>query len=160
MSGIGGQPFGSSSYSLGTPAITDGSPGEILYDPDTGRSEGSRYINPATRDFQLDASGRLRGQLNVRHLVQMAIQTAKGSAAVRELGFDTSDLDVITSDTERRLSQALEEAVAHLVAANLIVSLGVTRYRAGPSDGLVAGRVYSKFNWRDVATGEEFGEPI
>lgn len=160
MSGLGGQPFGSSSYSLGTPAITDGSPGKILHDPETGTTEGSRYINPRTRDFEVDKHGRLRGQMNVRHLVQMAIQTAKGSSAVRELGLDSSDLEVITSDTERRLSQALEEAVAHLVGANLIVSLGVTRYRAGPSDGLIAGRVYSKFNWRDVATGEEFGEPI
>lgn len=160
MSGFGNQPFGSTPYSIGAPAVVDGSPGTILRAAETGQSEGSRYINPTTRDFEIDEHGRMRGQRNVRHLVQMAIQTAKKSSAMRELGLDTDDLEVITGDTEKRLTRALEEAVAHLVSANLIVSLGVTRYRAGPSDGLIAGRVYTRYNWRDVATGEAFGEPI
>lgn len=158
MSGFGNQPFGSTPYSLGAPVVTDGSPGKILQAPETQQTEGSRYINPVTRDFELDENGRFRGQPNVRHLVQHAVQTLKSSSAMREFGLDIEDIEVITADTERRLARALDEAVAHLVAANLIVALGVTRFVAGPSEGLTPGRTYTRFAWRDVSTGEQFGE--
>jgi hypothetical protein len=160
MAGFGGQPFGGSSYSFGTPTTSDGFVGNVLVDSDTGAQEGSRYIDPVTRDFVLDGNGRVKGHANVRHLVQMAIQTARGSASVRDIGINFDDLEVITGDFQRRLDGVFGEALAHLVRAGYVEPLGVRTYSQGPSDGMPRGRVRMTYEWRDVSSGKTFREEL
>lgn len=158
MAGFGHQPAGSTSAGWGTPALADLPGGDILRDPATGARMGSRRINPLTRDYEIDAHGRLLGEMQVRHLVQMAVRTLKGSSAMRTLGLNTSAMSRITGDFERRLAGALTNAVQHLTDAKLIEVLGVSEYRAGARGGLKEGRVYARFRWRDLTTKQEHEE--
>jgi hypothetical protein len=160
MAGFGNQPAGSSPAGWGTPAIADVSGGTILRDTATGKRLGSRKINPTTRDYALDENGRILGEADVRHLVQMAITTLKDSSAVRSLGLSTTGMSRITGDFERRLLGAVTDAVKHLVTGGLITVLGISQYRASVSGGLREGRVYARFRWRDLTTSQEHEELI
>ncbi len=160
MAGFGHQPAGSSPAGWGTPALADAPCGDILRDPATGRRTGSRRINPLTRDYEMDGCGRILGDHEVRHLVQMAVHTLKGSSAMRTLGLQTTGMSRITGDFERRLLGAVTNAVEHLVSAGLIEVIGVTEYRAGARNGLREGQVYARFRWRDRTTRQEHEELI
>lgn len=158
MSGFGHQPAGSSSAGWGTPGLADAPCGDILRDPSTGRRMGSRRINPKTRDYEMDACGRIVGDHEIRHLVQMAVHTLQGSSAMRALGLSTTGMSRITGDFERRLLNAVSNAVAHLVDAKLIEVVGISEYRASTSGGLREGQVYARFRWRDLTTKQEHEE--
>lgn len=149
MSGYGSQPYGSSRYGIGTASQAPIPGGSVLRDPQTGASSGSRRIDPVTRDYVVDSSGRALGMNDVQQLVEIAIQTVKYSSAMNSLGQRLGDIDVIGDNIERQVRNVLEEAVAHLTSRNLveIVSVVVTR--------LHPGAIRILFRWRDLTTGEE-----
>jgi hypothetical protein len=155
MAGFGVQPAGTSPAGWGTPDLADVPCGAVLRDPATGASTGSRKVDPLTRDYAMDGCGRILGEDDTRHLVQMALRTLKASSAMRSLGLDTTGLQRITGDFERRLTGAVSNAVAHIVVAGRIEVLGISEYRAGARGGLQEGRVYARFRWRDLTTKQE-----
>lgn len=72
--GWGTSPWGTGAYGLGTP-VTAAAP------PDG--PAGSRYINPASRDYQLDSStGQLAQMPPVRQRVLLTVMTVLGSSSV------------------------------------------------------------------------------
>lgn len=73
MSGFGISPIGTGAFGLGTP-------GEAP-EPTTG-SVGVRWINPATKDYEVNTgTGNLKQMPGVRQQVMIAISTLKGSSA-------------------------------------------------------------------------------
>lgn len=160
MAGFGLQPAGSTPAGLGTPSTADVPGGALLRDTATGKSLGSRKIDPVSRDYELDANGRIVGEHDVRHLVQMALTTLKGSSAMRVLGLNRTGLARITGDFERRVLGAVADAVSHLVSAGLIELIGVSQYRASTAGGLREGQVYARITWRDLTSSQEHEELI
>jgi hypothetical protein len=160
MSGFGRQPAGTSSAGWGTPGLADVPCGDILRDPATGARMGSRRIDPRTRDYALDGCGRILGDGDVRHLVQMALHTVQGSSAMRALGLNTTGMSRITGDFQRRLLGAVTTAVQHLTDAKLIEVLGISDFRSGAQSGLREGQVYARFRWRDLTTSQEHEELV
>ncbi len=78
MSGVGLSSFGLSPYGTGTPVE-----GEA---PPTGTA-GSRYINPATRDYQQDPITKQLAQMpGVRQRVLLAVLTLANSSTVYKGG--------------------------------------------------------------------------
>jgi phage baseplate assembly protein W len=67
-------PAGSGPFGLGTPATSE--------PPPTGPA-GSRYLNPATRDFEVDqVTGQFAQMPPVRQRVLLALITIRGSSSV------------------------------------------------------------------------------
>lgn len=151
--------MGTSPAGWGTPDLATVPSGAILVDSTTTRSLGSRKINPLTRDLTLDAStGRVVGDGDTRHMVQMALHTLKSSSAMRSLGFDSTDMARLSGDFERKLRDRVEAAVAHLVTAGLIEVIGVSQFKSAARDGLREGQVFARFSWRDLTTSQVFQE--
>lgn len=148
MSGFGSQPAGSSPYGIGTPAVATGLGGKILRDSSTGRSTGSRALDPTTKTYLLDSNGRILGMDDLQHLVLMAVSTEKGSSAMRELGHELRKIERITSNFQQRVASTLTAAVQHLVRRKLITVVGVSVQLVRP------GVAKAILEWRDTATGE------
>jgi len=145
MSGFGSQPYGSSPYGLGTPAVATDLGGSALVNE--GVQQGSRRIDPLTKDYVLDDTGRIAGMSNVHQLVLLAVSTTKGSAAMRTLGHDFKKIERISANFIRRVDTTLRAAVQHLTARGLIEVTGVTVEVARPGVG------FAKLQWRDLTSG-------
>ena len=149
MSGFGSQPYGSSRYGIGTPAIAPIPGGSLLRDPTTGASTGSRRIDPKTRDFVRDTNGRILGMNDVQQLVEMVVQTVRSSSAMRSLGQRLGDIDVIGDDIERQVRNVLVQALAHLTSRNIVEIVGVSVTRLHP------GAIRTELRWRDLTSSQE-----
>lgn len=152
MSGFGSQPFGSSSYGIGTPAVYSGTGGDVLRDAKTGARLGSRKIDPTTKDYVLDSNGRILGMNDVQQLVLLATSTTKGTSAMRSLGQEIRKIDRITSNFTQRVRNTLTAAVQHIVDRGLIEVLGVSVQILRP------GTVYVALRWRDLTQGSSSEE--
>lgn len=148
MSGWGSQPFGSSPYGIGTPAVADALGGSTLRDASTGEQLGSRKIDPATGDYVLDENGRILGMSSITQLVLLAVSTTKGSAAMRQLGQELRKIDRITSNLPRRVDNTLRAAVQHIVNRGLIEVVGTEVEVVRP------GVVLARMRWRDLSSGK------
>ncbi len=153
--GFGSSGFGSSPYGLGTPSDTDPNGGAILRNAFTAKSQGSRRINPYTRDYVLDAFGRIEGMDTVQQLVLLAVSTELGSSSMTELGHDLKSIDRITTNFERRVDSVLREALAQVIADRLVEVQGIKVTRLQPQ-----GRAFIQLVWRDLTSGEEHLEEI
>lgn len=149
MAGFGSQPFGTSPYGIGVPATAAAPGGKVLRDPNTGQATGSRRIDPVTKDYVLDEHGRILGMSNTRQLVLMAVTTAKGSAAMRQLGHEIFRIGRVSPNFERRVDFELRRAVQHLVDRDLIEVVEV-QVRL-----LKAGVALARLRWRDLSTGRD-----
>ncbi len=142
--------FGVGPYGYGTPAATAmTSGGQILKDSSSGASQGSRQIDPLTKDYVLSSTGRIAGMSNTKQLVYMAVLTTKGSAAMRSLGQEIMLIERITSNFVRRVDTTLRAAVQHLVDREFIEVIGTEVAIVRP------GVAKARFRWRDTASGEE-----
>lgn len=159
MTGAGTQPAGTSSAGLGTSDTATSPGGVFLRDIRTGASLGARKIDPNTKDYVLDANGRILGRDYVQHAVQMSLTTERGSSAVSTLGHRLRTLDRITPNFERRVLALLTEAVAPLVQLGYVEVLGFTSFVVGDNkNGLPRGAIYGRFRWRDRTTALEHTE--
>lgn len=154
MSGFGSQPFGSSPYGIGTPATAPEQGGALLRDTATGQTQGSRKIDPFTRDYVLDENGRLLGVGNIKQLVQLAVSTTRGTAAMRRLGQTLREIDRVSPNFQRRVDHALREAVQHLVNDDLIEVVGTEVEILRP------GVAFARLRWRDLETNTEDEELV
>jgi hypothetical protein len=153
MAGLGLQPAGTSPAGFGMPQAT------VLID-ENGFGQGSRRIDPVTRDYVIAADGRAVGMQNVQHLVHMAIHTDRTSSAVRDLGNELATIKTITANFEHRILSVLTRAVQHLIDAKLIEVLGFTTFIVGPDGGQPRGRAVGRFRFRDLTTDQEHGDDI
>lgn len=161
MSGIGLQKAGWTAAGYGTPATATGLSGAFLRDTKTGKSLGARKIDPVTKDYVLDANGRILGVGYVKHVVQMSLHTEEGSAVVQDMGQRLRTIERITPNIERQILATLTKAVQPLIQQGLIEVVGFTHFRAGDDrNGMRRGAVYGRFLWRDLTTGEEEEEVI
>ena len=153
MAGAGLQGAGLTSAGFGTPPTAPVPEGAFLRDTKTGASLGARKIDPNTRDYVLDANGRILGVNYVRHVVQMSVHTERGSAAVQDMGHRLRTIERITPNIEQQILSILTEAVQPLVSQGLIEVVGFTHFVAGNGlNGLQRGAVYGVFEWRDLTT--------
>jgi len=143
--GAGYAPAGAFPAGFGTPSSVAGRAGNVLVD-ETGAQHGARYINPKTRRYELDATGRYKGMNNVSQLVEMAFLTVRGSSVLPGLGMKPMS-GVIGRNFVARQKQAVKEALAFLTNANVIelVSVDVDVSRK-PSMTLI--------RWRDLSTSQ------
>src|SRR5687768_14948454 len=146
MAGFGSQPYGSSPYGIGTPAVATNLGGATLTD-EAGVQRGSRRIDPYTKDYVLDETGRIAGMSNVHQLVQLAVSTTKGTAAMRALGHDLRRIDRISANFVRRVDTTLRAAVQRLVSQGLIEVVGTSVEVARPGVG------FARLQWRDLTSG-------
>lgn len=122
----------------------------------TGLQEGSRKIDPFTRDYVLDDFGRAVGINSVQHLVQMAIHTERGSSAMTELGQQLRKIDRVTDNVEQRVDTTLRAALKHLIDQGLIAILKIETLILNRLDSSQRpGRVFVRLLWRDLSTSEE-----
>jgi hypothetical protein len=145
VSGFGSQPFGSSSFGIGTPALAPFPGGALLRDSATGVSTGSRRI--AGKDYVIDANGRIEGMNDLQQLVLIAVTTVLNSSAMPGLGQSLASISVIGNNFERRVADVLKKSLEHLTSRNLIaiVSIRVRRLKT-------PGAASIRLQWRDVAT--------
>jgi hypothetical protein len=149
MSGFGSQGFGSTPYGIGSPVGSSARGGTILRDEKTGMPQGSRRLNPATRDYSIDSNGRALGANNVRALVELALATVRGSSAMVALGQTIGSIDRIGASFRYRIRDAVAGAVKHLTDRGLI------EIQRTAVEDISPGKVLVRVFWRDLTTGEE-----
>lgn len=146
MTGAGFAPAGVSPAGIGYVAPVSRDRSRALTDA-TGRRHGSRYIDPKTKQYEVDENGRYRGMPNVAHLVQLAFLTPRGSSALPNLGLAPPS-GVLSNGFVPERQAAVRDALAPYVASGLIeiVTIDVDTKRR-PAVTLV--------RWRDLSTLEE-----
>ncbi len=155
MAGAGIQPAGTSSAGIGAPEEGNPQDGVVFQAPD-GTSDGSRYIDSQTRDYVMNANGRLNGMPNVPHLVQFAILTEINSSAVRGIGQNLKSLDRISPNFDKKVLGILTTALQPLINARLVEVVGFSSKSSSTDKGVTPGRFYGRLLWRDLTTR---GEP-
>ena len=148
--------FGAQPYGVGTATVAQDLGGSTLKDAaGTGIQQGSRKIDPKTKDYVIDpATGRIQGMSNAQQLVYLAVNTTLGASALRSLGQEIMLIDRITSNFERRVDTTLRRAVQHIVDRGLIevVDTQVTILRPGVAVALLL--------WRDLSSGDDDSTPV
>lgn len=114
---------------------------------EVGVQQGSRRIDPVTKNYVLDSTGRIAGMKNVHQLVLMAVSTTKGTAAMRALGHEFRKIDRISANLLRRIDDTIRGAVNHLVTRGLIEVVSTSAEVSQP------GRAFARLRWRDLTSG-------
>lgn len=138
--------MGTAPYGLGTPATSSANAG-VLLPNDKGETQGSRYINPRTRQYEYDSNGRAKGMPNVQQLVELALLTVRGTSAQTDLGVEEPS-GVIGANFVERRKTSINQALSRLVTDKMIEVLSV--------DVDVDRRpIFTLVRWRDLTTSIE-----
>lgn len=144
--------FGSQPYAPGTPRVTLNTRGVPNRNPYTGAQNGSRKIDPATRDFVIDpATGQSLGMTNAQQLVYMAFKTDLGSSAMREIGQKLAKIKRIGPSFALEVDVELRRVVQHIVDQKVIEVVGTSVQIVRP------GAARASLRFRDVETQGELG---
>lgn len=139
MSGVGISSFGLSPYGTGTPAT-----GEA---PPTG-SAGSRYINPATRDYEQDTTTKQLAQMpGVRQRVLLAVLTLARSSTVYPGGIKQPRKMGTLFVAE--MHQAVRATLRILTDVEKVVRIDTITVERG-----TGGRSRTTIEYTDLTTGE------
>src|SRR5262245_27076239 len=138
MSGIGLSSFGLSPYGTGTP-VTGAA-------PPTGTA-GSRYINPATRDYEQDSTTKQLAQMPaIRQRVLLAVIPAFHSSTVYEGGIKTPRKMGTLFKTE--MHNAVRATLKQLTDVEKVIRIdSITVERGGNS-----GRSRTTIEYTDLTT--------
>jgi hypothetical protein len=132
--------FGTGPVGLGTPVTADA--------PASGPA-GCRYINPATKDYELDpATGQQAQMPPVRQQVLLAITTlAKSATTIDWLGIrlPRKQGDRLQAETEKSVRAALR----HLTTTQAVIR--IDSIKAEPGRG---GRARITVSWTELKTGK------
>jgi len=140
MPGFGVYPSCVSPYGLGTPTPAA--------EPASGPA-GSRYINPATGDYEQDPTTRQLAQMpTTRQRVLLAVKTLQSSISVkRTFGIKLPRKMGTLFDSE--MKQAVRSALHHLTDDEAVIRIdGITVVRGR------AGRSETTIEWFDLETGK------
>lgn len=141
MSGFGIYSAGFGAFGLGTPLVAP--------DPVTGQA-GSRWINPATSDYEVDPNtGQLKQMPATRQRVLLALMTLKGSAStVPRFGVNLPTKMGTTFESECKAS--VINALSHLTGGEVpTIRLNFITVERGRSS-----RARITVDWTDTTTGE------
>lgn len=138
--GFGLSSFGLSPYGTGTP--------ETSAVPASGAA-GSRYINPATRDYQQDpTTGQLAQMPSTRQRVLLALLTVQGSSSVYgRFGIKLPRKMGTSFEVEMRF--AVRAALRHLTDAEKVIRIDSITVERGAGS-----RSRTTVSYTDLATGE------
>lgn len=81
----------------------------------TGLIQGSRYVNPTTQDFQLQANGLFVGENAVTQQVWLSLNTTFGTSAQNGFGQTFSQVKVITPAIQALMINALNQTLASMI---------------------------------------------
>jgi len=117
-----------------------------IFENETGDQFGARYIDPVTRQYSFQSSGRMKGMSSVAQLVELAFLTTRSSSVLTNFGLEPHR-GVIGSNFEATRKQAIEQALSYLTGQGFIeiVSIDVD-VKSRPVTALV--------RWRDLTTSE------
>ncbi len=147
--GLGTSPLGVAPYGYGTPTEAPVPGGRIL-DNGYGVQSGSRKINEETRQYEFDTFGRVVGGGDTRQMVLLAVSTALGSSAQRNLGHDLASIEDIGEDFDRRIDGAYRAALTSLVARGLIEIISITIDRIETPGTNQEKGAFIRLRWRDL----------
>jgi hypothetical protein len=149
--GAGLYPAGVSPAGYGVPdsaAVPNNAP---LPGQTTGLPQTGRYIDPVTKDYVFTTDGRLQGLATVPQLVQLALTTILGSAAVTNVGQTFTLVQEKGAGFAQQMRAKVTSALSDLVKRNLvqIKSIAVDEPQSSPDAGIV------RVRWIDLTTGVE-----
>lgn len=153
--GIGRTSAGTGPFGLGTPVAVPAATTNVLKDA-LGVPQGSRYINPVTRDYAYDTDGNAVGMNSVQQRVQLAVSTDRGTSTARDLGNRLKTIQRITDGFSKEVDTMVRECVADLLADG---SITIEAIRVERLSGLSSG-AFVRMKWRDNTTGENLEEII
>ncbi len=141
MAGFGSLGFGTGPFGLGTPLVAPEEP--------TG-SVGSRWINTATKDYEVDVgTNNLKQMPSVRQQVMLAITTIQTSSSMQPR-FGVTLPNKMGDLFENQCKQACVAALAHLTDTDpptiRINKITVTKGRNSRAEILI--------DYTDLTTGE------
>ncbi len=139
MAGLGGSPIGSTPFGAGTPL-------EAIVPPEAPM-QGSRFINPDTKDHEVGDDGEYKAMPTVRQRAVIALGTTLGSSAsLTEHGIRLPDR--IDERYPQRSAQAIRRALDFMVKAGEMRIDAITLL-----DAEVTGRSEHRVSYTDLTTG-------
>lgn len=121
MAGFGAQPMGTSPFGVGTPTSAT--------EPPDGPA-GSRYLNPVTRDYEIDDTTRQFKQMPpTRQRVLLAVMTDLGSSALPRFGVKRPPR--MGETFEREQANAVRRALRHMTDVEKVLSIDSIKVERG-----------------------------
>jgi len=141
MAGFGQTPFGLTPFGIGTPADAPGQP--------TGPA-GCRYINPATKDYQVNPATRQFAQMPaLRQRVLLALSTDYASITVNQT-FGLKKPRKMGDTFVAEMKAWVRAALKHLTDVEKVMSLDAVIVERGSG-----GRSRTTVVFTDLATGAQ-----
>lgn len=112
--------------------------------------DGSRYINPNTNDFELQANGHFVGMPSIQQEVLLAVETVYNSSVMSNFGLDFGSIKIITPNIQKQVLSLFNNALSFLISTNKIRLNSVQTTQTGQS------QVSSIFSWTDTTTGTTY----
>lgn len=146
MAGFGTMPAGTGPFGLGTPLTASA--------PPSGAS-GSRYINPATRDYEQDPDSlQLKQMPATRQRVLLALMTARGSStALRTFGVRIPKK--ITTTFKAEVQASVRTALLHLTDTEPVIRIDTIIVETG-----TGGRVRITVSYTDLLANQRDGVTV
>src|SRR5690348_11993238 len=139
MAGFGVAPLGTSPFGVGTPASA--------VEPPDGPA-GSRFINPTTRDYEVDeTTGQFKQMPATRQRVLLAVLTLRDSSGIP--GFGTRLPPRMGDDFENRTRNEINRALRHMVEVEKVLLVTDIKIERG-----MGGRARITISFRDLVAGE------
>ena len=151
--GLGLAPLGIAPYGIGTPAFTSPLGGAALTGSD-GTRQSVRKIDPGTRRYVYDATGRAVGDSPVRQQMYLVATTDRGSSAVLAMGNTIKSVQDITANLQQRVRSIYTSAYARMVSRGLI-KLGDITIDVTPASANSVSKMLTRIKYTDLTTGQD-----
>jgi hypothetical protein len=108
------------------------------------------YINPVTKDFELNDNGLFKGMSSIVQMVQLALTTNLGSSVDSGLGININKIKVINASLKTDISGYVNSALTRLISANLISLQKVDVKRESTN------KIFISISWLDLTENTAF----
>ena len=122
---------------------------DLLDFQNTGNVQTARYIDPNTRDFELNANGTYQGMNSVEQEVQLALLTTFNSSSVLNFGQNFASVKVITPFVKKQMISLLNQCLSYQIQTNLITLSNVN------VSSNQFGQVFISFNFTNNTAGTQ-----
>jgi hypothetical protein len=151
--GAGLSPFGVSLAGFGS--ISPGSePKDTLWFNQDNSQGSARYIDPVRQDYVVNTQGYIGGMQGTQQLVYLALLTVKGTASDPNVGQAFSNIKIISTNFQQKITAEVQSALANLITNKLIILNSIDIIQ-GP-----ATRLNVKVNWTDTQSNLSFTNNI
>lgn len=142
--GLGTAPAGSTVFGFGQPGTTDRVLKQPFLSADGQTIKNARGIDPFTRDYMLDGSGRSLGMTALQQQVYLATITTLGTSADTRMGSDVGNIKVVRKNTPTEIDAAVRKSLQPLTSAGKInidkIDVVIDR-----------GTVFIRIGWKDAS---------